>query len=251
MSKPVKIVLVMDRSGSMSSTKSDAEGGLREFVKTQRETPGEVDMTFYRFDNTVEKVFEARNLNHVEDAQLVLDPRGSTALLDALGRAIEETKERIEKELENAGGRYISLVKAGEPQRPKVIFVIITDGEENSSTKYNRQQIFDMIGELQGKEWEFIYLGANQDAIKEGMKFGFQSGHTMTYGQNNAGIANSYSLMSNVVAEARMTGGPIRAFSVQDRIKAMGKPSAGEFKPKDDSHKDMPGKFPHVSEVKK
>jgi hypothetical protein len=147
------VTVVLDRSGSMASCRDDAEGGLNTFIEEQKKHPGETLFTLVQFDTEYEFVHKGKPIREVGPCELV--PRGMTALLDAVGRAIAETGER--------------LAAMPEPDRPGlVVFVIVTDGEENSSKEYTKPQIKEMI-ERQQKDykWKFSFLGANQDAFAE------------------------------------------------------------------------------------
>ncbi len=152
------ITLVIDRSGSMASIQSDAEGGVNSFITEQAKHPGEALLTLVQFDTEYEFLHRGVPIGKIPHFQLV--PRGSTALLDAMGRAINETGER--------------LAKLAEADRPGlVIVVIMTDGQENSSREFNREQIRKMVEHQQSKyNWRFIYLGANQDAFAEAQGMG-------------------------------------------------------------------------------
>ncbi len=128
------ITLVVDRSGSMQEIQSDAEGGVNAFIEKQAEEPGEALLTLVQFDTEYEFVHKGVPIEKVPKYELA--PRGMTALLDAVGRAINETGER--------------LAKMPEPDRPGlVIFVIMTDGMENSSKEFTKSQIKEMIEEQQ------------------------------------------------------------------------------------------------------
>ena len=124
------ITLVVDRSGSMESIKSDAEGGINEFIRQQASEPGEALLTLMQFDTEYDLVHNGVNVTDVSPYTLV--PRGMTALLDAVGRAINETGAR--------------LAAMSEQERPGlVVFVIVTDGAENSSKEFSRADIRKMI----------------------------------------------------------------------------------------------------------
>jgi hypothetical protein len=147
------ITLVIDRSGSMEAIREDAEGGVNAFVREQAQQTGEALLTLVQFDTEYEFVQQGVPVKRVPAYKLV--PRGNTALLDAVGRAINETGDR--------------LAKMAESDRPGlVIFVIVTDGEENSSREFSKAQIKEMIDRQQTKyHWQFTFLGANQDAFAE------------------------------------------------------------------------------------
>lgn len=152
------ITMVIDRSGSMSSIRSDAEGGINTFIDSQKSEPGEALLSLVQFDTEYEFIHKGVPIGNVPKYTLV--PRGSTALLDAVGRAINETGAR--------------LAAVEESQRPGlVVFVIVTDGAENSSREFTREKIREMIEHQQSVyKWQFTFLAANQDAFAEGATLG-------------------------------------------------------------------------------
>ena len=139
------ITLVVDRSGSMEKIREDAEGGVNTFIQEQAKHPGEALLTLVQFDTEYEFVHRGMPIKQVPPYTLV--PRGNTALLDAVGRAINETGER--------------LAKMAEEDRPGlVVFVITTDGLENSSKEFSKAQIKELIERQQSAyKWQFIFLG--------------------------------------------------------------------------------------------
>lgn len=147
------ITVVLDRSGSMSSCKADAEGGLNTFIDEQKKLPGSAIFSLVQFDTDYEFVYKGTPIQNVLACALV--PRGQTALLDAVGRAIVETGER--------------LSKTPEGERPGLVcFVIITDGQENASREFRLSKIKEMIEHQQNiYKWKFTFLGAKQDAFAE------------------------------------------------------------------------------------
>jgi uncharacterized protein YegL len=183
------IIVVLDRSGSMASIRDDMQKGFDSFIKDQRKIEGECVLTLTQFDNEYEVVYQCLQLNEVPP--LKLEPRGSTALLDAIGRTITSTGER--------------LVAMPENERPdSVIFVVITDGEENSSHEFKAETIKGMVEHQRDTyNWNFMFLGANQDAIMTGARYGFMAGQTMTYSYNAAGTSNVYRSMSDVISSSR------------------------------------------------
>lgn len=199
-----ELVLVLDRSGSMQSTKADAEGGLRKFLAEQRLVPGELEVTIYRFDDYVEMVTTAAPLGMITDKDTAIEPRGYTALLDAMGQAIDEVGERLK-------GRP-------EAERPsQVIFVTVTDGGENHSKRYTRQQVFEKV-ERQTKtyRWSFVFIGANQDAIAAGASLGVPMQASLGYAATPQGTQAMYAGLGRAVKVARVTSQPV-AFSDLDR----------------------------------
>ena len=152
------VTVVLDRSGSMASCRQEAENGVNHFVDDQKKQEGDCVFSLVQFDNEYEFVHRAVAIGDVPKFSLV--PRGMTALLDAVGRAINETGER--------------LSKTPEDDRPGlVVFVILTDGLENASHEFTKQQIKDMIQRQRDEhQWQFTFLGANQDAFAEAAGLG-------------------------------------------------------------------------------
>lgn len=152
------ITLVVDRSGSMDAIREDAEGGLNALIREQAALPGEAVLTLVEFDSEYDVVHSGKPIGDVPPYRLV--PRGHTALLDAVGRAVAETGER--------------LAKMEEKDRPGlVLFAIVTDGLENASREYTKARVREMI-EIQQRDysWQFTFLGANQDAFAEARSMG-------------------------------------------------------------------------------
>lgn len=187
-----EIVCIIDRSGSMITIIDDAIGGFNAFLEEQKKIGGEATLTFVQFDNSYEVVHENKPLDEVPalDRDTYV-PRHTTALLDAVGRTIDDVGKRLHNTpIEN---------------RPdKVIVAILTDGMENASNKYKRSQIFDMITHQREKyQWEFIFLAANQDAFAEGSKLGIDVNTTFTFAATGAGTRSAYNDLSKTVASAR------------------------------------------------
>lgn len=180
------ITVIIDRSGSMQRLAEDTRGGFNKFLEDQKAAPGEATISVDLFDHEFITLVDARPINacpKLDSKNYV--PRGNTALLDAVGRAITRTGER--------------LAKMDEKDRPsKVVCVIITDGYENASTEYNKARIREMIKLQQDTyKWEFVFLGANQDAFAEAAAFGMKAGSGMTYAANNIGTQSLYASVSS------------------------------------------------------
>jgi uncharacterized protein YegL len=185
------ITLVVDRSGSMAQVREDAEGGVNSFIEQQAKEPGEALLTLVQFDTEYEFLYKGVPISQVPKYELV--PRGMTALLDAVGRAINETGER--------------LAKMNEQDRPGlVIFVVMTDGQENSSKEFSKTDIKAMIQRQQDTyHWHFTFLGANQDAFAEAGGMGIAA----------AGVANF--AMDKMAAAFAGTGGKVSRMRQQSR----------------------------------
>ena len=169
------VTLILDRSGSMSSCREEAENGVNHFIEEQKKQAGECVFSLVQFDTDYEFVHRGVQIKEVPRFELV--PRGMTALLDAVGRAINETEER--------------LAKLDEANRPGlVIFVIVTDGMENSSHEFKKAQIKDLI-ERQRKDynWQFTFLGANQDAFAEAAGIGITTSSSASYSTSSSSSA--------------------------------------------------------------
>lgn len=181
------ITLVVDRSGSMQQVQSDAEGGINSFIQQQAREPGEALLTLVQFDTEYDFVHRGVRIQDVPEYRLV--PRGMTALLDAVGRAMNETGERLAQ-----------MPKAERPGL--VVFVVMTDGLENSSTEFSRAQIRTMIERQQSKyNWHFTFLGANQDAFAEAGALGVQAAGVANVAMNKIGRA--YTTTSDKIARMR------------------------------------------------
>jgi len=210
------VSFVLDRSGSMESVRNDTIGGFNAFIEAQQKLPGECLATLAQFDHDYEVVYSGKPIKDVPKLTAeTFVPRGSTALLDAIGRTINET-----------GKRLSAMPEADRPG--KVIFVILTDGGENASKEFNREQVFKMISlQRDTYKWEIVFLGANQDAIKVGGSIGVAAASSMTYASNAQGTQAVFKSASNYVSRAR--GGAVNlAFTEEDR-KAQA--AAGAAKP--------------------
>jgi len=160
------LVLVVDRSGSMEAIRQDMEGGIKHLIKDQATGPGACVVTLAQFDTEYELVFEAVPAAEVAGYHLV--PRGSTALLDAIGRTVGEVRSSLDK-------------LPAERQPDQVVFAVVTDGLENSSREWSRDKVMAAVKERSDAGWQFSFLGANQDAIKEGRDLGVDAARAMTY----------------------------------------------------------------------
>lgn len=192
----VDIVLIVDNSGSMFRIKSDAEGALNNFLEEQEAVEGEAYITYVRFDHEYEIVFEKVPLENVKDVKIV--PRGATALLDAIGKTVVN---------------YV-------PRAGKTIYVIMTDGKENASEEWDNQSVKNAIAEAKQHGDEFVYLGANQDAIEVGSKMGIAVGNSLTFAADKDGLDNMARSMTSYVSATR--SGLAYEFTDEDRRNATG-----------------------------
>jgi len=192
-----EIITVLDRSGSMEFLWADAIGGFNNFLKEQQKEPGSAKLTLVHFDTEYEMPINGVNIQDVkpicqsEEGSVQVQPRGMTALLDALGKTIHDVGNRLEKTPEN--------------ERPEhVIFAVITDGQENSSKEFTRDQIKKMI-ELQTNDynWNFVFLSADVNAMYDSQTYGFQVANTMSFSNTADGFAKGYSRISTYVSGTR------------------------------------------------
>jgi uncharacterized protein YegL len=183
------ILYILDRSGSMSSVAKDVTSGFNNFIKTQKELPGECTLSLIQFDNEYRVNYNFVPIVNV--ANLEFMPRGSTALYDAIGRAIIDTGN--------------TLSNSPVFMRPEKILVIVhTDGEKNSSKEYSKAKIGEMIKHQEEKyNWKFSFIGTNFDVMGEGSDLGFRRGNTKAYDNNSQGINVMYASLSNAVRSCR------------------------------------------------
>ncbi len=210
------ITIILDRSGSMESIKEATITAFNLFVKQQKEDGLPTNLSFIQFDDQYEQNFVEKNIHLVKELNAqTFQPRGMTALLDAIGSTIKAAKKRIKK---------------SEIKPDKVILTIITDGYENASTKYTREKIFRMIRKREEKDnWKFLFLAANQDAIYEGSKFGIHEDRAMTYRQDNTGTRDAFDSISQKVSSFKSGFNDNLFFDDEDRRKQQKTSSKDRF----------------------
>jgi hypothetical protein len=177
-----EIVVVLDRSGSMRTIDKSTVEGFNKFLDEQKNSEGEAFITLVQFDDRYEMNYQSIPIKNADP--LVLNetfiPRGGTALFDAIGKTIEDL----------------------ETERD-VVFVIITDGEENQSKEYKREAIMKMIESQTKDGWKFLFLAANQDAIKAGGSIGIQGVNSVNYSSNDISTLNVFSSVSENLKQYR------------------------------------------------
>ena len=197
------LIFVIDRSGSMSSIRDDMIGGFNTFIKTQQDAKlGDCKVFAYKFDNIYETMFENINLNDV--VQLDRDnyvPRDMTALYDAVATTID-----------SIGARLAAMKEEDRPE--KVLVITITDGEENASRKFTQKDVADRIKTQREQfNWDFAYIGANQDSWKVGSGMSYTAGTTMNYDATSAGTAYAFNKLCDSTSNYRGTKGVKFAFT--------------------------------------
>jgi len=195
------VMLLIDRSGSMASIQRAAEGGVNDFIKGQAAQPGRRTIRIAKFDDAYELVQPSTSA--ATSPSFKLEPRGMTALLDAMGRSINEFGQE--------------LAALPEDERPGVVILaVMTDGHENASVEYDWPMVRAMV-EHQEKAygWQVLYLGANQDAVETGVKLGVQRSRSMTYAATDHGTRSVTDSLSGYVASA--ASGLSASFTDEDR----------------------------------
>lgn len=198
------IALILDRTGSMQSIKDDVIGGFNQFVKEQQEEKGEATMLMAQFDSQdpYEVIYDMKDIQDVEElTDKTYVPRGSTPLLDAIGRGINDVAEKIGK-----------MAKRSQPA--KVILAVMTDGAENASREFNLKTIKKMVEEKQKDGWQFAFLGANLDSFGEAGSMGMAQGTAMNYDHSALGTKQAYTSMSQAISSYR--GASIDVTSADD-----------------------------------
>ena len=190
-----EVVFILDRSGSMGGLESDTIGGYNSMLKKQQEEEGDVIISTVLFDDNTEVIHDRKALKDVKPiTNKEYYVRGCTALLDAVGGAI----------------RHIGHVQKALPedQKPdKTIFIITTDGMENSSSHYTYDKVKKMVEKKKEKKgWEFIFLGANIDAIAVADRFGVSANRAVRYECDSVGTALNFKAMSNMISKSRKAG---------------------------------------------
>ncbi len=188
--KDVELVFILDRSGSMGGLESDTIGGYNSMLsKQKKEKTGKVSVTTVLFDDQYELLY---NQVPIEKVSLMTEEeyyvRGSTALLDAIGKTVMQVKANQDK----------------KEIKDKVLFVIITDGMENASREYRVEQVKKLIEERKEKDnWEFLFLGANIDAIGAAKDLGIDSSRAVRFKSDKKGTAKNYEVLNEAIKEIR------------------------------------------------
>lgn len=186
------ITIVIDRSGSMSHLQKDTIGGFNQFLADQKKVPGKATMTLVQFDDQYQTDFNGIPIADVPAlTPETYVPRGGTALLDALHKAIAETKE------------FINAMP--EDKRPgRVITVVITDGEENQSREVKKADLKKEVEECETALWRFVFMGANLDSFGEAGSLGMRyAGSTLDYTPTADGVGSAYTALCSGVSLVR------------------------------------------------
>ena len=198
--KMTELVFILDRSGSMSGLEKDTIGGFNSMLEKQRKEPGEAVVSTVLFDNEAEVIHDRISIGDVPnltDKEYYV--RGCTALLDAVGGAIHHIKN-------------VHKYARKEDVPEKTLFIITTDGMENASHRYTYKKVRHMIEHQKSHHgWEFLFLGANIDAVAEAGKFGIDESMATNYLCDEAGTALNYEVINEAITYSRACAAPLSA----------------------------------------
>ena len=187
-----ELVFILDRSGSMSGLEADTIGGFNSLIEKQKKEEGEACVSVVLFDDQNEVLYDRvdlKKIGQMNDKQYYV--RGCTALLDAVGGAIHHIG-RVQKQMPD------------EEKPEKTLFIITTDGMENSSRQYSYDKVKKMVENKKNKrQWEFIFLGANMDAVQVANQFGVNANRAVRFESDGMGTELNFSVMSKMVSVAR------------------------------------------------
>jgi hypothetical protein len=189
------INVIIDRSGSMGSLAKDTIGSFNTFLAEQKLVPGDAVFTLCTFNHDYTLVHDFIELAFVPDLNpKTYAPSGNTALLDAMGTTIN-----------SVGQKLAAMVESERPS--KIVFLIITDGQENASSRFSREQIASMVQHQKDTyNWEFVFMGANIDAIAESRSVGISAANTMQYDASAIGTRSLYKSASASLSNYRSSG---------------------------------------------
>ena len=187
-----ELVFILDRSGSMAGLEGDTIGGFNAMIEKQKKAEGEACVSTVLFDHmstVIHDRVDVQKIAPMTEADYAV--RGSTALLDAIGKAIH-----------HIGNVHKYAREEDRPER--TLFVITTDGMENASHRYSAPQVKQMIERQKRKYgWEFIFLGANIDAVETARRFGIGSDRAVSYRSDHEGTRLNYEVISDAVTHLR------------------------------------------------
>ena len=195
--QPLYVTLILDETGSMQECKGAAIAGFNQYVASLRQEATETRLTLTLFNSRKTEVrYEAEPVAWVNDLDLeTYRPRDTTPLYDAIGRTLSVARQQV-------------------PAEAKKLCVVLTDGEENASQEYNREQIFDMIKAYERDGWAFIYLGADHDVWAAGEDLGISAHNRIGFLRSDVG--QTFECLSEATATFRRSRKPPNANSEPD-----------------------------------
>lgn len=189
-----ELVFILDRSGSMNGLESDTIGGFNSFIDRQKDVDGKCLVSVVLFNSESTVIYDREPLEKIR--KMTMDdymPGGSTALIDAMGDTIHHIRNVH---------RYIRK----EDVPDKTVFVIITDGMENDSHHYSSDEVKRMVSNQKEKGWEFLFLGANIDAVETAKEYGIGADRSVRFHNDSRGIKKNFTVLSKVVEDVRING---------------------------------------------
>ena len=205
-----EIVFILDRSGSMSGLEADTIGGFNGLIEKQKKEEGEAYVSVVLFDDETEVLYDRVDIKKIEpmnDRQYYV--RGCTALLDAVGGAIHHIKN-------------VHRYAREEDVPEKTLFIITTDGMENASKMYSYSKVKKMVEHEKKKyNWEFLFLGANIDAVQVANQFGVKANRAVRFHSDEMGTELNYNIMSHMVSCARSAKSAMDMECVFDNDRAL------------------------------
>ncbi len=185
----IDLVLVIDKSGSMHGLEDDTIGGFNSLIDKQKKLPVKTEVTTVMFNEKSDVVHERAEISKVEGlSNKNYMPGGRTALLDSVGSTIDK----------------VCAYKNVDTKDNKVIFAIITDGRENASTEYQKKTVKSLIEKKQKDGWEFIFMGANIDAVAEAGSIGISPRRAVQYKNSERGVRSNYDAVASFAEQSAM-----------------------------------------------
>lgn len=208
------VAVVLDRSGSMNAVKQATIDGFNEFLASQKAIPGDCRILLAQFDDQYEVVLDKPLLDVPPLNESTFVPRSMTALFDAMGKTIIDLGKKLD-----------AMAEADRPDR--VLLATITDGQENSSKEFTQADIKRMVGEQTAKyQWDFVFIGANQNAVLTAQGFGIRADAALSYNANSrsvmamSGSLSKYAHATRSMRPAARAAGQRAAFTRKDRDNA-------------------------------
>lgn len=201
------LVLIVDRSGSMETIREDMEGGIKALLAEQAAEPGTCLVTLAQFDSEYELLFDAIPAAELGDYRLV--PRGTTALLDAMGRTISTVRDRLDQ-----------LPAGARPGH--VVVAVVTDGLENASQEWTRDAVMKAVKDRIDAGWHFTFLGANQDAIQEGERLGVNADASLNFAASPEAARSAVGSLSASMGRMRRGQASGVSFTEEERRRSAG-----------------------------
>lgn len=202
------ITVILDRTGSMEGIRDDTIGGFNTFLKQQKQEPGRATVTLVQFDtqDPYEVIHKFKPLEDIPDlTRETFVPRAATPLLDAMGRGINDLED--------------TLADLPRGKRPTgIVMVIVTDGQENSSHEFSKDQIARMVKEKQEKAgWQFVFLSADLEAVSDAIAIGVHQGSAMAFDKTARGTSLAFAASSRWVSNYRSGRSQNVSFTKEDR----------------------------------